>query len=294
MQKKEFDIFELMKKAFAEFRDRDLWIKTAGSMIVPLVAFAAVAVLFGTPAIYFWSKDESGKLAAIAILAIGTALGFGVAVVLGAYVWSLSAKRAMEIAKVKTIAPKPIDVVLLGVKQIFVNAFCWYDKKLLAPTVGLVCVSVLFFILAYFQNSSENTQLAALGMVAGFGMLSLAFIAYIIAVNVHAYRTFFALNYYLAGEGAALDMPRKSYDMVNGQTLEVFISLFVPQFAAGLVIQIAIQFVMMPLSVLMLFPLGIIIALPLMVVAYLVMITAELAYLQTYNARLFRHYAGIA
>lgn len=224
----DFGVMDNIKWGLARVQDQQL-LQWAGILIVAgAVLGDGVTVLNRSLGLAF------APLFALRILALL------VTILVGAYAVPRLTMRAMAICQIPTMAQPP-DIprwIVFYVRNLFVNAFCWYDKKLLIPAVILLIVGLVAGVASLgkladvlgrvaVQNMSDSDKLSLVFSLLGtLLLLMLAFGAWAIAMVIFSYRTIFAFIIMLRGEGTDETAIRRAYDLVVGKTAAVFWTFF--------------------------------------------------------------------
>ncbi len=215
-----FDVIAGLKDAWVKFKDKDVLRWTAiymvGELAIMLGMFITLigVIVFGA----------SGKGDAVPLL-----VGFAVLlaelaglVAFAAYAIPRTVRAAMKAQNIPLAKnpPSVLDYFVFSVRLTLVNLSCWYDRKLLAPALALLVLTVLATFAAFVLNGGILPWIPAIVLASLFAC------AWGAAALVHAERTKFAVHMYLRGDGTEREMPLKSYRLVHGQTFEVFLAGF--------------------------------------------------------------------
>lgn len=268
-----YDVIGGLKYSLKKFRDSSLikWtiIYDLGMIFATMLDFALFFILFSL--LFGWTFEEYRSYEAN--------LPF-FAVIAGLWLVPRLMLAGMRAAELKTVekAPGIINWAHLAIRKFLVNTFCWYDKKLLIPAVSLFGLAFVAMGLIIAGIEPLTMQMAA------FGFIILSAFAWAIAILVHTIRTNFADYMYLRNEGPLEKIPRRSYDLVHGQTFEVFLAWLV----FGLIYLIVLVAVIIGMVVLAFIPcVGIIVDLLLGIV----LIIAATAIAQVFMVDMFRFFA---
>jgi len=224
--------------SYKKFADKYLIGMSALYMVVSLLFLGAIAAFVGIPLLEAgFAYNFNLGLDAMAGIAVG-------AILLGLATMFLSMRvmrKGMQLAGVSVAKmPKLIDWVMLSIRMYVVNISCWYDKRLLAPTVAAVLLGIAAVLAG------------AAGL--GFALIGVGIFAWLLAVYAHKLRTCFSYYMMLAGMGKENVLPSKSHSAIQGNTFEVFLASYL----LGQVVSFAMNIVQ-AIAMLLLFALGAII-----------------------------------
>ena len=133
---KYFNIIEAMFKTSGLAKDMRLLAWTAAGVVLPFIIALAMRFLF----------DGIGGLLAIPI-----------ELLVAWYCMLMMHNRVMELQGIKKgPAVKYLDWAWLSFRRIFVDAFCWYDKKLFIPVIVAIILAVAGTV--YFSDAALNHQ----------------------------------------------------------------------------------------------------------------------------------------
>ncbi len=287
-----------MKNAWVRFRNGELLKWTAiyaavafGLSILSVILTFAVGIASSGGFTQF-VRDNSNSHASPMVAVVR--YGFDILIVLaGLYLIPRVLRASMTANKMKLPAKIPgmVDWAIFSIRRCLIDMFCWYDKKLLIPAVVLLVSGLLLFG-AMIMSATPMILSSAGGRVTGnvlmgiFGivLLVLAFLAYFIAYSIHSLRTHFSLYMYLKGDADGKASIRKSFDLVKGQTWQVFCA----QLLYGVVIGLAAIVVMIVMFVLAIIPIvGILVD----VVAFIALLYLAMAFNFVYMADVFAFFA---
>ncbi|MFA5108123.1 MAG: hypothetical protein WC492_01155 [Candidatus Micrarchaeia archaeon] len=218
MGKTYFDIIGGIKFAISQVGNMEMLKLGALYAFLAIIPSYGMAMITGSSRYAPYSQATTiSPGASMAVLALGL-----VAVVLGLFNFFYVLPRIMRTAikangmGVPQKVPGVVEWFMLHLRLFAVDITCWYDKKLLIPTVVLLIIGIV----------------AAFTFVeVGILFFMIAIFAWIIAMIIHGIRTTFSQYLLLRGDGHEGQMPRKSFDTIKGQTVEVFI----PQFVFGVI-----------------------------------------------------------
>ncbi len=229
---KHYPFLEGLAWALTHFKAPDL-LKWSALMTASNIFFAVVERFSGA------SIVDS----AIQLLAAPRALDFSqfsqgwaiamLAALVSLYISARAMISAMSISRIKTAGPPEfLGWLWLQIYKTGINALCWYDRKLLAPTVVFGVVAMAAYALsqlaggAYWNGAGAGFALTAGGWLFGISLLALFFavLSWEIAFLVHYTRTSFSVYMFLEGNREVRHVVKKSHDMVVGRTLEVFLA----------------------------------------------------------------------
>jgi len=235
----DYNVLGGIELSYAKFRDKYLIGYVIAYFIVALFFLGALLALVGLPllesAFAYNFKIGIEVMAGIAVAAVLLLLAT-------IYLSMRVMRRGMKLAGISVAKmPKFIDWLVLSVRMCFVNAACWYDKKLLAPAAGALVLGALF--------------LAVGAGALGFSFIAVAIIAWLFAVYAHKLRTFFSYYMLLAEGGSEGALPSKSHSIIQGKTFEVFMASYLMGQVASLAMQIV-----QTVSMLVFFVLGALVA----------------------------------
>ncbi len=248
---KYYDVISGLKLAFSRFTDRELlkWsvFQFIGNLVLGFVLGLSLAVLLvtllpsaltvaGAPA-----PDPSFLVALI--LNAGAGIVFAFILLFAVWLvlvtlWSLyttmfMARAAMGLCGIYT-PPKPqrlLDLFVLDIRTALLSIGCWYDKKLLVPAAVALALAVIAGAVGVIMGNPSIESLAA-----PLGVLMV--LLWALGAFVHAIRTTFACYLFFRGDGSEGGMPRKSYDLVAGQTLEVALAILAGSILVSAVIEV--------------------------------------------------------
>lgn len=217
---KYYDVIAGMRLAFEKSKGRELLKWSAGYFFAEMILVAAyLAILILTIA---GRGDESMPFTPIWFMQQGLEGIYRLATIaLGLYFVPRIVGAALATAGMKQKVPSIIDWAIFSLKRALIDLACWYDKKLLVPAGVFFAVGVLALLLAVAGVATEAMGVLAF-LAAVFG-----FIAWIIAIMVHSIRTRFSLFMRVRGDREGDGTIRKSYDLVLGQTVEVFMAFVI-------------------------------------------------------------------
>lgn len=109
-----------------------------------------------------------------------------------------------------------MEYFVLMIRLMFVNMLSWYNLKYLIAPIALI----IFGMISILVLGGD------LGLFLGIGMIFLGITVWNIVMVLHSIRTNFATHMWARGDGHEKKMPRKSYGLVMGQTVEVFFARF--------------------------------------------------------------------
>ncbi|GEM_PF-5832067 len=216
-----YDSIAGIKFAVNGFRDRtmQIWMLFYAAVLFAsaLVTLALVALLPGLVAADIIVFGLPVSTLAAAVFALLYMLG-------EVFVWSFFhyqfGKNAMR------IAGYPMDgkhnfaqFFLVMLKTLFVNLFSWYDKRVLAAVIVLYVLTALWIAAGYYVHP--------LMVSVGIGFLAFAMLIHYLGVLLHSVRTMFAPLIYLRDGKDGPKAPMKSFMLVKGQTLDVFIPILI-------------------------------------------------------------------
>ena len=263
---KYYDVMAGLKYAWSRFRDKDLlkWavFYDVGMIVASILDMIIAAVVFML--IFGVKIDDFLKMGAnfpsISLLA-------------GLWLLPRFMMAAMRASDMKTIGNVGIiDWAHLSIRKFLVNIVCWYDRKLLVPAVVFLVLAGIFA----FVVPSMGIAIVA---------LALFMVSWIIAMVVHTIRVNFADFMYLRGDGGVTKMPRKSYDLVTGQTFEVFLA----HLAFAIVYILAAIVIGIGMILIAFIPcIGIIVD----ILLAIVLIIAVSTFAEVYMVDMFRFFAG--
>ncbi len=246
---KYFNIIEAMFKTAGLAKDTGLLTLAAASIILPVAIFLALTFL---------------------LKGIGFILAIPIVVVVAWYFSLKKHNRVMELQGIeKGQLIKFTDWAWLNFRRIFVDLFCWYDKKLLIPVIVaiiLVAIGVVLFGSSmpaashtnevndymYANGASARAHVnswSALQALGGLGMviigLYLVVIVWMIVFYIHSTRTKFGSWLALAGVCAAGEALKQSNAQIKGQTLEAAL----PSYINLQLVYLAAYIVLIPIEV---------------------------------------------
>lgn len=117
-------------------------------------------------------------------------------------------KRSLELAKITPTKISFFEFLKFYIKYLLVNLTFWYEKKLLLLSIFLFLITLVSF---FFTK------------LLFFYFLAISIIFYLIIFILHSTRTYFSIFFFLLGDSEPL---KKSYYLVKGQTMEIFISVY--------------------------------------------------------------------
>ena len=142
---------------------------------------------------------------------------------------------AMKKAGLKLAEPLPKmeSWVVLQIRIAILEISSWYDKKLLAASIALLILAVL---------AGAITQTPQL--------MPLLLLPIYLIMFVNQVRLMFGNYYFLQGEGNDAQMPKKSYEFVQGQTMQVALPMI---FIMALSIFVSLLYSAIPADGMMIF-----------------------------------------
>ncbi len=148
------------------------------------------------------------------------------------YVVPRFVRKTMELIGIKVGKfPSLVDWFVMNIRMVFVNLFCWYDKKLLTPTIICLVLAVLVLVLAITSIIEYE-----LGAIISFVIIMLMVVAWSIASTIHSIRTGFAQYLFLGKEMNESEALKMSHNIIKGQTFQAFL----PQIMISLIVAIPI------------------------------------------------------
>ncbi|MFH1095573.1 MAG: hypothetical protein V1728_05125 [Candidatus Micrarchaeota archaeon] len=235
---KYYDVISGFKLALGRFTDKELlkWaaVQFIGSLVLTLVLSFSLAVFFvatipsESTAAALASADPSTIVALIMGAGLGVVSAFIFLFVLWmalATLWSLytvmfMARAAMGLSGIP-VPSKPqrlLDLFVLNLRVLLLNAGCWYDRKLLTPAAAALVLALLVLGAGLAMGDPSIASFAP-------PLAILTLILWALGSFVHSVRTTFANYLFFRGDGVESAMPRESYGLVAGQTLEVAIAV---------------------------------------------------------------------
>lgn len=277
-----FDVIGGMKASFANFRDKEL-LKWSVIYILGEMAAGVVDALIGLAIAGAFMLATNGSISDM--LNKSPNLGI-VGAIAGLWLVPRLMRAAMA-ANGISIGEKPPSVVdwfVLNVRRFFIDLTCWYDKKLLIPAAILIAIGAV---------AGVASLALPMVLIIALGILALGLAAWAIAMVVHSLRTNFCLYMFLRGDGKEGGMPRKSFDLVKGQTLQVFLA----QFLFVVILAIAFIIIAIPMIVIAFVPcIGAVVD----AIVLIVLVLALTAFSSAYWAGVFKFFceggpaAGVA
>lgn len=222
-----FDAADGLGRAWALFRDSEL-LRWSAIFVLGTQGFAipmTVAYVLG---------DTLGVLTIIGLLIVSILVGL----LVGLYAMPRVIRAAMKAAGVP-VAPSPpglVEWAVFSFRMWFLNTFSWYDKILLLPAIPVLLVAIVLLggslplIASIAAKGKPDVDALMPELLPLLGALAVGFFVIVLwemASGIHRIRTMFAPFMFLRGDGPEREMPRKSFGLVKGQTLEVFIPLLV-------------------------------------------------------------------
>lgn len=286
MAKRYFDAIGGIKLALQEFKEKELLIWSAITTIVMGVC-SIFDILLGLAIVWIIAMMLNTTFEEMTEANIRLNLGIFSALA-GIYLVPRVMRAAMGALKVKTAPnpPKYLDWLTLNVRKFFIDLFCWYDKKLLVPAVVFLVIGIGVLVAAVVMGANDISNLSetsVLVLIAGIAVVLIGIFCWSIADVVHSLRTQFGLFMYLRGDGEEGKMLKKSAQLVQGQTLEVFL--------AHLIFGLMLFIVMVPLVIVMVL-LALIPCLGIVIDSVLALVLAIIlmAISNHYNANVFKFF----
>ena len=206
MAEKYFDIGAGIKFAVSQISNMEMLKLGALYAVLAVIPSYLMAMMYGNEYAYGTQVNVANAGAMLLIGAVMILFGlFNFFYVLPRLMRAAIKANGMDVPQK---VPGVIEWLMLHIRLFVVDITCWYDKKLLLPALVLLVLAVASIIVS-----------PEIGIV----VLLIAIFAWIIGVIIHGIRTTFAQYLLLRGDGNEGQMPRKSFDTIKGQTVEVFI-----------------------------------------------------------------------
>ncbi|MFH1306956.1 MAG: hypothetical protein ABIH83_04880 [Candidatus Micrarchaeota archaeon] len=272
---KNYDFVNGIKFCWEKFRNRELlkWsaISTAVYFAASILdAILGIIILASVYALVIGGRPPPGFEMNLGIITM----------LVGLYLVTRLKMAAMAASSIKTLSKPPsvIEWAKLNLRRFLVDLFCWYDKRLLLPAIVFAIVGIISLAAGIIYGMPVLLFAAAL-------CITVAFIAWGLGFVVHEIRTMFSLYMFLRGDGPEHLMVRKSFDVVKGQTISVFLP-FLFFGIVSLLLMIIVAIVMIGIA---LVPcVGIIIDI-LLVIA---LVIAYVAFNEAFEANVFNFFCG--
>ena len=283
---KNYDIANGIKFAFKNFREGDL-LKWSAFYFFGLVgALVADFIILGIILFSFMYMVDAGG---VDFSDFSSGNGGMILVILAMlYLMPRLMASAMRVNSIKLRQKMPsiVEWFIFITRKSIVDMLCWYDRKLLAPAalffaLGAFCMLyVVSGVMAAQGNNIAGNELAVIG---GMAFFVLGLLAWLIGAIVHSTRTYFGYYMLLRGDAPEQEALKKSFDVVKGQTFEVFL--------AGILFAIVVLLLWLVAAVIMFFIaiipcIGAIIDL----VLALALLLATIAINEAYFANVFKFY----
>ncbi|MFH1307078.1 MAG: hypothetical protein ABIH83_05510, partial [Candidatus Micrarchaeota archaeon] len=194
-----------LKTAWKDFRKPEL-IKWSALMVVLLLVFEFILI---SNVILSRGEPLWFILSLFLCLVLMLFLGFYAAPRMQA-----ASMKAGGVKVAKKI-PNPFEWLIFNLKLLFVNVFSWYDKRLFVPVLVLIIIALLVALIGIVEKTF---------FIIAFALGIFTIFVWIFICIIHSWRTQFASYMYLRGDGHGMNMPKKSFKLVKGQTLEVFLA----------------------------------------------------------------------
>jgi len=290
-----FDYFGAMRESWEKFREIDVLKWSAA--VFGVVVLTVIMQLVGYVIIFASMKDGLSAFANsdndLSLMIPRLAVDMFSAAVAGLLLFFIMPRlmgASMRAVGLKTAEqPSYINWIVLNARRFFLDLLCWYDRRLITPAAVLLVVASLSFGISIVvgMGSAAYLPLSILGMLS----FMLFVFAWMIAVYVHSIRTEFGFYMYLRGDGKEGDMPKKSYDLVVGQTFEVFLA----RLGLGVLLMIGICAIAIPVVIVVVLlavvpVVGILIDVILAIILYAALIIGLNAYDAVLNSVMFRFF----
>ncbi|PIT84300.1 hypothetical protein COU37_03975 [Candidatus Micrarchaeota archaeon CG10_big_fil_rev_8_21_14_0_10_45_29] len=227
MAKKYYDVAKGVKFAFKNFRDGELLKWSAFTFFGMVGAVIADMVIMGIilVSLMYIAGQSGGGLDDISFRNSSSV----VVIIAAMYLIPRLMSKGMEVnaIKVRQKLPSIVEWFVFSARKAIIDMLCWYDRRLLAPAalflaLGTFCIMLVFTSLLVPQGNNINGN--ELAVVGGTVFLLLGLVAWLIGAIVHSTRTYFGYYMLLRGEAQEQHALKKSFDVVKGQTFEVFLA----------------------------------------------------------------------